>query len=80
MRNALFIKYESRARRIFECHVVKIENVLKLWIMRDLSIEEKITIFKILAISKIVRLGLITSLPAFIIEQLNIIKKTLFGK
>ena len=48
--------------------------------MRDLSIERKITIFKTLADSKKVYLGLITSVPAFIIEQLNIIKKTLFGK
>ena len=32
------------------------------------SIEGKIIIFKTLAISKILNLGLITSLPAFIIE------------
>lgn len=43
--------------------------------MIDLSIEGKITIFKILVISKILHLGLITSAPAFIIKQLNIIKK-----
>ena len=44
--------------------------------MRDLSIEGKITIFKILAILKIVHLGLITSVPVFITESLNItIKK-----
>ena len=43
--------------------------------MRDLSIEGKITIFKTLAFSKIVLLNLITSVAAFIIEQLNIIKK-----
>ena len=30
-------------------------------------------------ISKTIHFGLITSIPAFIIEQLNIIKKTLFG-
>ena len=43
--------------------------------MTDLSIEGKITIFKILVISKILHLGLITSAPAFIIRQLNTIKK-----
>ena len=59
----------------FECHILKIENVLKLWKMRDLSIEGKIRIFKSLAISKILHLGLITSVPPFTIEQLNIIKK-----
>ena len=48
--------------------------------MRDLSIEGKITIFK-LAISKIVPLGLITNVPVFIIKQLNKIKKKkLFSK
>ena len=46
--------------------------------MRDLPIEGKITIFKTLAISKIVCLGLVTSVPAIIIKQLN--KKTSFGK
>ena len=62
----------------FGCHIVKIENVLKSWKMRDLPIEGKIIIFKTLAISKIVCLGLVTSEPAIIIKQLN--KKTLFGK
>ena len=42
--------------------------------MKDLSSEGKIAIFKTLAISKIVNLGLITCVPDFIIEQLNIIK------
>ena len=42
--------------------------------MRDLSIEGKITIYKTLTVSKMIRLGLITSVPAFIIRQLNIIK------
>ena len=42
-------------------------NVLKLWKMRDLSIEGKIATFKRLSTSKIAHLGLITSVPAFII-------------
>ena len=52
------------------------KNLLKrfgLWKMRDLSIEDY-EFSKILAISEIVHLGLITSVPAFIIERLNIIK------
>ena len=48
--------------------------------MRDLSIEGKITTFKTLAFSKIVLLNLITSVAAFIIEQLNIITKTFSDK
>ena len=35
-----------------DCHVVTLDNVLKLWKMRDLSIEGKITIFKTLTIFK----------------------------
>ena len=50
-----------------ECHTAKIENVLKSWKMIDLSIEDKITIFKTLPISKIVHLRVIASVPAFII-------------
>ena len=42
--------------------------------MRDLSIEGKITIYKTLTVSKMICLDLITSVPAFIIRQLNIIK------
>ena len=39
-------------KKYFECHIVKIKNILKLWKMRDLQIEGKITIFKTLTFSK----------------------------
>lgn len=58
---------------------MKVEFFLKLWKMRELSIENKIKVFKTLAVSKIVNLGLITGVPAFIIGQLNITIKN-FGK
>lgn len=58
---------------------MKVEFFLKLWKMRELPIENKIKVFKTLAVSKIVNLGLITGVPAFIIGQLNIIIKN-FGK
>ena len=48
--------------------------------MRDLSIQGKTTTFKTLAILKILHLGLITSVPAIVINQLNMITKNLFGK
>ena len=48
--------------------------------MRDSAIEGKIVIFKSLAISKILHLVLINSVPICTIEHLNIIKITLFGK
>ena len=40
----------------FDNHIAKIENALRVWRMRDLTIEGKIVIFKSLAISKIVGL------------------------
>ena len=58
------------------CMTVKnICNVIKLWCMRHLSLECKITIFKSLALSKIVYLALLTIVPKSIIEALNEIQK-----
>ena len=51
----------------------------KIWEIRDLPIEDKITIFKTLAIWRIIYLGLITSVPNYTIERVNIIKKTFFS-
>ena len=45
--------------------IAKIKNVLKVWSMRDLTIEGKIVIFKSIAISKVVPLVLIESVPIF---------------
>ena len=50
-------------------------NVIKLWYMRHLSLEGKITIFNSLALSKIVYLDLFTIVPKSIIEELNEIQK-----
>ena len=56
-------------------HVWKIEKVLKLWRMWNLTLEGKITIFKTLAISKIIHLSLVTNVPTQIINELNKIQK-----
>ena len=56
-------------------HVRKIEKVLKLWRMRNLTLEEKITIFRTLAISKIIHLSLVTNVPTQIINELNEIQE-----
>ena len=56
-------------------HIRKIEKVLKLWRMRNLTLEGKITIFKTLAISKIIHLSLVTNFPMEIINKLNKIQK-----
>ena len=51
-----------------QSHIVKIESVLKLWRIRNLTIEGKVLVFKPLAISKIVNLSLITTVPHEIIN------------
>ena len=55
--------------------VKKFENVLKVWRTRNLTVQGKITIFKTLAISKVIHLALVTNVPRVIIVQLNEIQK-----
>ena len=51
--------------------ITSIEKVFKLWRMRNLTLEGKVTVFKALAISKIVHLVLITNIPTSTIKELN---------
>ena len=53
----------------------KIENVIKIWKTRNLTVQSKITIFKTLAIPKVIHLALVTNFPHVIIDQLNKIQK-----
>ena len=46
----------------FKWHMINIEKILQIWRMRDLSIAGKITIFKTLAISKIVHFALVKTI------------------
>ena len=55
--------------------VLKIEKVLKLWRMRNLSLAGKITVFKSLAISKIVCLAMMTPAPKPIVNDLCKLQK-----
>ena len=60
------------------CDSIKnIANVIRLWWMRKLILEGKITIFKSLAISKIVYLALLTTILNSVIEELKQIQKML---
>ena len=43
-------------------HIVKIESILNLWRMRQLTLDGRITVFKFLAVSKVMHLLLITKL------------------
>ena len=62
----------------FESHIVKIESVLMLWPMRNLTIEGKVLVFKSLAVSKIAYLSLIATVPDAIINQFNSVQKKLY--
>ena len=44
-------------------HIVKIQNILKLWKLRNLAIEGRIVVFKSLLISKFIHLALVTEIP-----------------
>ena len=55
----------------FKNYIAIIENVLKLWRARNLSLEGKITVFKSLNLSKITHLDLVTTIPLSITDQLN---------
>ena len=55
----------------FKKYIAKIENVLKLWRARNLSLEGKTTVFKSLALSKTPHLALVKTIPPSIIDQLN---------
>ena len=59
----------------FKNPMQKIETAWKIWRMRNLTLQGKITIFKILAISKIIHLSSVTVLPNSTITQLNKIHK-----
>ena len=56
-------------------HIVKIENILKLWRMRQLTLEGRIKVFKSLAVSKVIHLLLITKLHNNIVDLLHKIQK-----
>ena len=56
--------------------VKSIQQVLRFWNSRMLSLEGRIIIFKTLAISKIVYLAFLTVIPNSLIEELQKIEKT----
>ena len=59
-----------REEKNFVSHIKSIENLLKIWKIRTLSIEGKINIFKALAISKIVHLAMVIDVTSDIVQIL----------
>ena len=56
--------------------ITNIHSILKLWRMRNLSVEGKIVVFKTLAISKLVYLALLTVIPDHITDEVTKIQKS----
>ena len=61
-------------------YITKIEKLLKLWRMRQLTSEGKILVFKTLAISKVVHLALVKDVPSSTIAQLEKMQKQFIWK
>ena len=59
----------------FSDHIIKMENILKVWRMRQLTLEGRITVFKSLAISKVIHLLMITKLHNNTIDIMYKIQK-----
>ena len=55
----------------FKKYIVKIENVLRQWRARNLSLEGKITVSKSLPLSKITHLALVKTIQPSVIDQFN---------
>ena len=55
--------------------VTDIQNILKIWNQRNLTIEGRIVVFKTLAISKLVYLAVLIPIPNCIIKELENIQK-----
>ena len=78
----IYISYNKKLEqeKNFLNRIVKIQNILKLWKLRNLTIEGTIVVFKSLAISKSIHLVLVTEIP---IQQLTCQLKyrwNLYGK
>ena len=52
--------------------IVKIQNILKLWKLRNLAIQGRIVVFTSLAISKLIHLPLVNEIP---ISTINLLTK-----
>ena len=70
-RSSVFSQQKLENEKNVRNNIQKIETVLKIWRMENLTLEGKITIIKTLAISKIKHLASVTALPNSAITQLN---------
>ena len=61
-------------------HIVKIQNISKLWKLKNLTIEGRIVVFKSVAILKLIHLALVTEIPTSTINFLTKIQMEFIWK
>ena len=68
----IYFSYNKKLKqeKNFLNHIVKILKIVKLWTLRNLTIEGRIVAFKSLAISKLIHLVLVTEIPTTTISLL----------
>ena len=71
---------ELKEEKKFYKTVTDIQRVLNIWKMRNLTLEGKVAILKIIAISKVVFQSFIATVPKHIINELEKIQKVFCGK
>ena len=65
-----------KEERNFCLIIANIQRVLKLWKLRNLTLEGKILIFKTLALSKIIFQAFVTPIPIYVVTELEKIQKS----
>ena len=75
LRAHYFYNKKLEIEKNFKNHIQKIETVLKIWRMRNLTFEGKITIFETSTISKIIHLAPVTVLTNSTVTHLTKIHK-----
>ena len=74
-----YIEKLKEGKKIYKT-VTDIQRVLNIWKMRNLTLEEKIAIFKTIVILKIVFQSFIATVPKHIINELEKIQKAFLWK
>ena len=79
---AIYFSYNKKLEqeKNFLNYIVKIQNILKLWKVRNLTIEGRVVAFKSLAISKLSHLALVTEIPTTTINLLTKIQMEFIWK
>ena len=72
------INKKLKEEKVFYKIVANMQRVLKIWKMRKLTLEEKLLIFKIIEISKIIFQAFVTTVPKHIANELKKLLKAFF--